>query len=87
MKGFNYARLRARGSISLSPRPESSMKAAFNNVATVIGWLTIVLMLLGKLGVGTFVYYWGFGDVLIVRCEGCRDGAETEQPAMPAVEL
>ncbi len=63
------------------------MKAAFNNVATVIGWLTIVLMLLGKLGVGTFVYYWGFGDVLIVRCEGCRDGAETEQPAMPAVEL
>lgn len=45
------------------------MLAALNRFACVLGWLTIVLTLLGMLGVGNFSYYYGPGKVIVVPAE------------------
>lgn len=46
------------------------MLAALNRFACVLGWLTIVLTLLGMLGVGNFSYYYGPGKVIVVPQTG-----------------
>lgn len=46
------------------------MLAALNRFACALGWLTIVLTLLGMLGVGNFSYYYGPGKVIVVPQTG-----------------
>lgn len=49
------------------------MLAALNRFACALGWLTIVLTLLGMLGVGNFSYYYGPGKVIVVPQTGASE--------------
>ena len=51
------------------------MTNTLNAIAALVGWLTIVLTLCGMLGVGNFVYYYGFGEVIIIK--KAADGADS----------
>ncbi|CAI07132.1 hypothetical protein [Aromatoleum aromaticum] len=58
------------------------MRDALNAIAALVGWLPIVLTLCGMFGVGNFVYYFGFGEVIIIK-----KAAEPDTPRVPTVKM
>ena len=56
------------------PKPRSSLKITISfirGVAEVAGFLLLLLMFLGSIGVGNFALYYGLDEVIVITCPDC----------------
>lgn len=65
------------------------MIRSINCFALLVGWAVLALYLLGSLGLGNFVLYYGLKGVIVITCDGCgtQEAATPTTSAPPAVDL